>query len=554
MLLTLLLLLAVSAPVMLAVEHTKGQGEPYALAGKRLVFTTWIFVRPGELRWLNDTGQAIGGESGIISGPWAAHAQRMLFPHGVRLVVEPAKRNDKPFIPRDRPWEAKGLGVGTLLLDDGKYRLWGFCQDADGICRRYYMESADGKTWQKPNLGLVEFRGSRDNNLLPAMLGNPWGDPSRALKPSHSVVHFSVFKDPNPSAPAAERYKSAREGDVPMNRFEKEYKGKYPYSIMALESDPGRVHAIIGAVSPDGLHWTDLKDPIAIELSDTHVVIDFDTLTRKYVLYTRTYMVGPRAESQPNPTERIHAFVSRRAIGRSESADFHHFPPSDIIIEPGDDWVPSDSLYTNSKTTIPGAPDLRVMFPAIYHQADETMTIQFYASDDGKVWHKVPGGPVLDTSNFGKFDGGCILAYPNLTELPDGDWVLPYTGFSYPHKYPRGTWSFDPGLAVWPKGRLAAIEAPEQGEFWTVGFMPPGRTIRINAVTHRAGGIPVEVCDFNGKPLPGHTLADATPIVGDQYRTLLSWGHDHDIGVGDGKPIMLHFVMDRAKIYGLDFE
>ena len=70
----------------------------------------------------------------------------------------------------------------------------------------------------------------------------------------------------------------------------------------------------------------------------------------------------------------------------------------------------------------------------------------------------------------------------------------------------------------------------------------------------RAGDIRVEVCDFFGKPVPGRNLADAQPMIGDQYRTALRWGDSTDIGLPEGKPLILHFVMNRAKIYGLDFE
>jgi hypothetical protein len=540
-------------PVVHAVEHSTGHGEPYALAGKRMVFTNWIYVRTGQLDWTDQKGESAYAKD-VPLGPSDAKFRNIMMPHGVRLIAEPAQRPDKPFIQRERPWESMGLGVGTLLLDEGKYRLWGFSQNKAGVCRLCYFESTDGVQWTRPNLGIVDYEGSKENNLIPSLIGQPWKphDPQKP-EPSWSVIHFSVFKDPNPDAPPGERYKSAREGDAEMEYFEKQFKGKHPYSTMALETDPGRAHAILGAVSPDGLHWTDLKEPISIEPSDTHIVIDFDRLTRKYLMYTRSYMTGPRAPGQPNPTERMHAFVVRRAIGRGESSDFHRFAPSDVIIESENDWGPSDTIYTNCKTTIPGAPDHHVMFPAIYHQADDSMSVVFYSSYDGKVWHRAVGGPVLPTAKFGRFDGGCVLAYPNLSELPNGDWVLPYTGFAYPHKYPRGAWSFDPGLAVWPKGRLAAIEAPEQGEFWTVGIIPPGRTIRINAVTSRAGSIRAEICDFNGKPIAGRTLNDAKPIIGDQFRTPLTWG-ESEIGVGQGQPIILHFVMDHAKLYGLDFD
>jgi hypothetical protein len=103
---------------------------------------------------------------------------------------------------------------------------------------------------------------------------------------------------------------------------------------------------------------------------------------------------------------------------------------------------------------------------------------------------------------------------------------------------------------VWPKGRLAAFEAPEQGEFWTVRLTPPGRTVRINAVTQRAGKVLAEICDFDGHPVAGRSIADAKPIIGDQYDKLLEWSCGGDIGLETGRQIILHFVRDHAKIYG----
>jgi hypothetical protein len=216
---------------------------------------------------------------------------------------------------------------------------------------------------------------------------------------------------------------------------------------------------------------------------------------------------------------------------------------------------PTDTYYTNCFTTIPGAPDQRVLFPARYHQADDTTSIDFFASDDTQIWHRVPGGPVLETTpEFGKWDGGCVFATPNLIELPDGDWALPYTGFNYPHKYPRVTWQYDVGLAVWPKGRLVGIAAKDRGHFSTVAVVAPGTKLRINAVTQRAGSILVEAAGLDGKPLPGRSFDDAVPIVGDQHRTLVKWKGADTHGIEPGKPIVLRFRMDKAKIYALDFE
>jgi len=34
-------------------------GVPYDLAGKRVVFTNWNFIQPGDLDWVNDEGKSV---------------------------------------------------------------------------------------------------------------------------------------------------------------------------------------------------------------------------------------------------------------------------------------------------------------------------------------------------------------------------------------------------------------------------------------------------------------------------------------------------------------
>jgi hypothetical protein len=102
---------------------------------------------------------------------------------------------------------------------------------------------------------------------------------------------------------------------------------------------------------------------------------------------------------------------------------------------------------------------------------------------------------------------------------------------------------------------MMALEAKEDGGFTTVAVLAPGKKLLINAVTARVGQILVEAAGLDGKPLPGHSFADAVPIVGDQQRTVVKWKGDVDThGVDVGKPIVLRFKMDRAKLYWLEFE
>jgi hypothetical protein len=41
-------------------------GEPYELAGKRLVFTNWIYVRPGDVGWTDASGKMVNADESVI--------------------------------------------------------------------------------------------------------------------------------------------------------------------------------------------------------------------------------------------------------------------------------------------------------------------------------------------------------------------------------------------------------------------------------------------------------------------------------------------------------
>lgn len=521
-----------------AIEHDKELGEPYALAGNRLMFTTWIHIRPGEFDWVDKSGKSVFASKTDKIGPDEGRFKPHDCPWGIRLQAEPAQRVGPILTGGERPWEAHGIWVNTLMYDEGKYRLWGIGQHdkpwdpQDEKANRVacYLESDDCKTWRRPSLGQVEFDGSRDNNLVD-------------MSP-----HGTVFKDP--IAPPEERYKSMWVWHYDRKLFDS-LKDRRPWSKAAVPPAGKHVYAIMAAVSPDGLKWTNLPEPISIETSDTHIICYYDKLLEKYVMYTRTREISPIAEGftkTPRSSE-----LGRRAIGRTESKNFREFPLSQTIIETTPDMPPSDTYYTNGYTTVPGAPDHHLMFPTIWHQATDSSSFALFTSHDGRLWSKAPGSPVLKTGDFGQWDGGSIFNAPGLIELPDGGWAMPYTGYIYPHKYPRGAWKYGVGLAVWPKGRLMALVADERGEFATAAVVAPGKKLFINAVTDRAGSILVEAMDVDGKTIPGRSFADAVPVIGDQFWTPVVWKNQTDLGVEAGRPVAFRFRMDHARLYGLEF-
>ena len=87
----------------------------------------------------------------------------------VSLRVQPPRESGTA-IARDRAWEQHLRHQVTVIDDGGQARMWYTATRPHGglnTARHGYAESDDGKTWRKPNLGLVELDGRADTNLVP---------------------------------------------------------------------------------------------------------------------------------------------------------------------------------------------------------------------------------------------------------------------------------------------------------------------------------------------------------------------------------------------------
>ena len=110
-----------------------------------------------------------------------------------RTLQQPQKHAANPVLVGEEPWElgAWGPASPSALYDEGKIRLWyravyftrpfSFVEaSADPevrgrqiadlldsmICQMAYAESDDGVRFEKPKLGIIDYQGSKENNLV----------------------------------------------------------------------------------------------------------------------------------------------------------------------------------------------------------------------------------------------------------------------------------------------------------------------------------------------------------------------------------------------------
>ena len=108
------------------------------------------------------------------------------------------------------------------------------------------------------------------------------------------------------------------------------------------------------------------------------------------------------------------------------------------------------------------------------------------------------------------------------------------------------------GWATWDEGRIAGIEATNQGEFWTQPTCCSGQSIEINARTTRSGSVEVELwdCEAGGNSIPGFTLEECSAFRGDAIWTPLRWKGRTDLSELQGRTIQLRFRLSSAKVFG----
>ncbi len=158
------------------------------------------------------------------AAPLAIGSRRELFIDDAlieRLEGRASRRLHHP-VPReivlrhDEPWEGTGSGYHSVFRDGDRYRMYYKAFNiqvvpgqivSERTAHRYtcYAESTDGVHWVKPRLGLVDFRGSRTNNIVIAS--------GRHGAINVDAAHPAVFRDTNPAALPEARYKAVFRSD-----------------------------------------------------------------------------------------------------------------------------------------------------------------------------------------------------------------------------------------------------------------------------------------------------------------------------------------------------
>lgn len=283
---------------------------------------------------------------------------------------EPQKHPANPLFGEEKPWEARfdNLYASVIYDEEEKiYKCWynPFIVDHSargmtpeqretkykppsnretGVC---YATSKDGLQWEKPELGVVEFDGSKKNNIIMRESPGIWG---------HGV---GIYKDPLDLDPA------------------RRYKAIFKSHVMSV------------GISADGIHWDkSLACPEGNAGGDTHNNVFWAPTLGKYVGITRSNT------------------DYGRLVSRIESEDFVKWSKAEVVLKGVD-----TNLQTYAMPTFYHGGVYLGLIAIHDQKADHVWTELAWSPDTKQWNRVCPGSPLIANSKEEMaYDWGCLYA------------------------------------------------------------------------------------------------------------------------------------------------
>lgn len=397
----------------------------------------------------------------------------------------------------DKPWEGQTSAYFAMVQDGERVLMYYRGQAGPGSTGQVccLAESDDGIHFKRINAGLIEFEGSKENNIVWKGVG---------------AHNFTPFLDSNPDAPADERFKAMGYS----------HKGK-GLGVFA---------------SPDGIHWRELLDHPAITAGafDSQNLAFWDSRRKCYVDYHRKGRNGVRD------------------VMTCTSKDFRTWTEP-VFLEYSDTRL--EHLYTNGILPYPRAPHIYLGLPArfvpnrtkiedrkdpgvsdaILMSSRDGLNFQRWSnalirpSTEPEVW--------TDRNNYPAW--GIIETGPEELSI--------YWTEHYRH----------PGMrlrrgAIRKDGFVSLQSAGTVGEVLTRPLKITGDSLEVNYATDATGWIRFELCRSDGTAIPGFTLYDSETLFGNEIEHHVTWRGGSLSEIGD-QPVRLRLRMENADLYSLRF-
>lgn len=433
----------------------------------------------------------------VVDNHWAIKYKREAVR---RRFHQPVKFEQNPVIAGDG-----GYPVVLKDPDTGLFRLWyqtWVASPVKGKSGRYaiaYGESKDGTTWTLPKLGLYEWKGTKENNIVWTGLNGKRGSQVFML-------------------------------DLPQ-----EHKRGYRYVMLY---GGGGSH-LIG--SHDGIHWDKASDTLVAEMhSDTQNAIVYDPRRKEFVMFCRAKHIYRTFRGDILDTG-----ASRR-VARMSSPELWTLwksQPQNILVPDELDAADNFNFFYGMPVRYHAGLYWGMLWP---FKMNTDIHTELAWSRDGFQFHRLTNRPqLIPRGDEGEWDDGMTFGSAHWVEVGD-EWWIYYAGWDGPH----GTKERNPGigLAKVRKEGFISLQGPEHGGVVSTRQLHwPGGNLVINANATN-GQLKVRVTNATRKPLPGFDYKDCQPITTDNTAHKITW-KNQSIDSLKNQPLRLEFYLENTHLY-----
>ena len=425
----------------------------------------------------------------------------------------------------DKPWEGNTSSNPIVIQEKDKYRLYyrGSAYKEEGYRSLHaftcYAESRDGIKWERPDLGIFSFEGSKDNNIV-----------AGAQEGSTNIP--IPFMDENPQAPESERYKAVA-GDMD--------------------------YGFYGYVSPDGIRWEKAQEEPFFPDDrgyDWERTAFWDPVEKKYYAFLRGWRKTGGGEVMN--LKLTPARTRWRDVRYCTSDDFRSWTETTLtLIDPP--LSHEEQIYDSNIKPYPRALHILIGMAKRYVPGRKKLMDQPHGGlSDGillvgrdrhsfRRWGEAfirPGpDPKAWMTRNNMPSKGMLQTSPEEISIY---WVDRYHIESKPARLRRGTIRTD--------GFVSVHTGYGGGELLTRPIVFDGKTLVINYATSAFGSLQVELQSPEGNAIEGFRLEQCPVVYGDEIAHQVKWDGGPDVSRLAGQKVRIRFRIADGDLYSFRFQ
>ena len=456
---------------------------------------------------------------------------------GVGLELNRPDLQWENLLTAEKPWE---LGIacarGSICQHGGKTMLWyqaGEWDESRAIVlntrRMCYAESMDGIHFTKPELGLIEFHGSKRNNIVTV---------------------------------GAEGHMFLDEHDTPDRRF-KAIMDMRP-NLKTLRWPPAEGvarHSIYLFSSPDGIHWTRSRNVVFPMYLGAEQSAIWDNRLDKWVLYLRAHRPHRcfgRVEIEAGRLHEPYPFQPLEGRRYDQPGEVTLTTELPIVMDRDERDPPGAQPYLMNAWKYPGAEDVYFAYVPMWYDArgrtpaSDMLEVQLAISRDGIDWKRPWRHALISPGAPDYPEGGQV--WPLMDPVIRNNQIWLYY-LAQPERHMQGPQrSGVVRRAIWGLDRFVAAQAgPGSGHIVTPTLRFAGNAFAVNLDAGASGRLRVGVEKPNGQAIKGFSLDECHPVYGNGVALTVRWKGEANVKRLVGQPVRLRFVMRNAKLYSFQF-